>query len=72
VQAKAEKILAEANEKLKEKLALAAKKAAEKRAAAEKLRNEQAAKTAGKAELMRKTGRLSPPVRSSFTCCFRL
>lgn len=72
MQAKAEKILAEANEKLKDKLASASKKAAEKRAAAEVVRNAQAAKTAEEAEVMRKTGHLSPLASSPFTCCFRV
>jgi len=69
MQAKAEKILADANEKMRGRMALAAKKAADMRAAAEAVRNEQAAKAAEKADLIRRTGLLSP-ARSSFTSCF--
>ncbi|XP_024378303.1 uncharacterized protein [Physcomitrium patens] len=70
IEAKVEKILAEANEKMKGKLAFAAKKAAEMRAAAQALQDEQATKTAERAELIRETGLLSPPTRYSFRCCF--
>lgn len=69
MQAKAEKILADASEKMRDRMALATKKAAEMRAAAEAVRSEQAAKAAERAELIRKTGLVSP-ARSSFTSCF--
>lgn len=55
---------------MKGKLAFAAKKAAEMRAAAQALQDEQATKTAERAELIRETGLLSPPTRYSFRCCF--
>ncbi|KAG0615355.1 hypothetical protein M758_5G034500 [Ceratodon purpureus] len=71
VEAKVEKILEDANEKKKDKLASAAKKAAEMRAAAELVRSQQAAKIAVRAELMRKAGLLSPS-KSSFRSCFRI
>lgn len=69
IEAKTEKILADANEKMRVRMAMAAKKAADMRAAAEADRNVQAAKAAEKAELIRKTGLLSP-ARTSFASCF--
>lgn len=65
------KILAGANEKMKERLASASRKAAEMTAAAEVDRNQQAAKIAVRAELMRKAGLLSPS-KTSFKSCFRV
>jgi hypothetical protein len=69
MQVKVEKILADANGKMKDSLALACKKAAEMRAAAESARSRQAAKIAVQAELRRKAGLLSPS-KSSFRHCF--
>lgn len=71
LQAKVEKILAEANEKMNERVASASKKAAEMKTAAELVRNQQATKIAVRAELMRKAGLLSPS-KTSFKCCFRV
>lgn len=70
-QVRVEKILADANEKMKDRLASAVKKASEMRAAAEFLRCQQAARTAVRAELMRKAGLLSPS-KASFRKCFRI
>lgn len=70
MQAKVERMLFEAGEKKRGKVASAAMKAVEMRAAAEANRDEQNAKAGAKADLIRKTGIFSPPRRSFTSCLF--